>query len=105
VPKAASRRQPGQPPFGAPAGFSPPHFGQSLITLLIFGDDFCLHSFQKKNAAEIAKEVWTREEIPPASGHRSALRANSAAQFVRLNHIARCIVNANDGITVFDPPR
>jgi hypothetical protein len=27
-------------------------------------NDFCLHSFQKKNAAEIAKEVWTREENP-----------------------------------------
>ena len=24
----------------------------------------CLHSFQKKNAAEIAKEVWTTEENP-----------------------------------------
>jgi len=39
------------------------------ITIWVFILDFpfeafCLHFFQKKNADEIAKEVWTREENP-----------------------------------------
>src|SRR5205809_1024605 len=43
----------------------------SLFSYWIFFSRFlvrveriCLHSFQKKNAAEIAKKVWTREENP-----------------------------------------
>jgi hypothetical protein len=32
-----SRRQPGQPPSGALAGISEPHFGQILVALIIAG--------------------------------------------------------------------
>ena len=33
-----SRRQPGQPPSGASAGISQPHFGQILSALIIIGE-------------------------------------------------------------------
>ena len=33
-----SRRQPGQPPSGASAGISQPHFGQTLSALIIIGE-------------------------------------------------------------------
>jgi hypothetical protein len=42
----------------------------SFLGFFVRVERICLHSLQKKNAAEIAKKVWAREEIPPASGHR-----------------------------------
>ena len=40
-PRPLSRRQPGQPPSGASAGISAPHFGQSLSALIIVGEPLC----------------------------------------------------------------
>src|SRR2546423_4631817 len=36
----------------------------SFPSFFVRVERICLHSFQKKNAAEIAKKVWTREENP-----------------------------------------
>src|SRR6516165_781061 len=47
------RRQPGQPPSGASAGISAPHFGQILTTLIIIGDSlapplfYCVKFYQR----------------------------------------------------------
>src|SRR5947208_1510562 len=41
-PSAVSRRHPGQPPSGASAGISEPHFGQSLSALVIVGESLAL---------------------------------------------------------------
>src|SRR6266480_824408 len=41
-PRPVARRQPGQPPSGASAGISAPHFGQSLSALVIIGESLAL---------------------------------------------------------------